>query len=137
MISRTPNVLLVDDDENILSSITREFHHLDLELELITTSNPESAMKIMQDTRIDVIVADECMKGIKGTELLKWVAENYPNTARLILTGQPSVPSMKYAINESRVSKYLLKPIRACDLAKAIMDSLPNRVKRVFSIRRN
>ena len=115
-------VLLVDDDTNILHGYARRFR--DYEFELYTARSAEEAMDIMKRHKIDVVISDECMKGMRGTEFLAWAARNFPETSRIILTGQPSVPSMEAAINESGVFRYLMKPVDAPALAETIFSSL-------------
>lgn len=114
-------VLLVDDDVNILHGYSRRFREYDFSL--YTARSAEEAIEVMKRNKIDVVVSDECMKGIRGTELLAWVAEHFPHTSRIILTGQPSVPSMEAAINQSGVFRYLMKPVDAPVLAETIIAS--------------
>lgn len=115
-------VLLVDDDTNILHGYARRFRNYDFQL--YTARSAEEAMDILKRNKVDVVVSDECMQGITGTTFLAWVAKHFPETARIILTGQPSVPSMTTAINESDVYRYLTKPINAEDLAANIFASI-------------
>lgn len=115
-------VLLVDDDVNILHGYARRFREYDFKL--YTARSAEEAIEIMKRNKIDVVVSDECMKGMRGTEFLTWVAEHFPETSRIILTGQPSVPSMETAINQSGVFRYLMKPVDAMSLAETILASV-------------
>lgn len=117
-----PTVLFVDDNPAILQGFRRSLRNQPFQL--LTAPSAENAMDLLKRGGVDVIVSDESMKGMKGTELLCWVAEHYPGTARLMLTGQPSVPSMQTAINQAGVFRYLVKPIQEMDLAMAIHDAL-------------
>ena len=78
---------------------------------------------------VDVIVSDEKMPGLTGTELLAWVAGHYPQTIRslYLLTGQASVDTAIRAINEAAVYKLFLKPCKEFDLAMAIRRALEQR----------
>ncbi|QEG23159.1 response regulator [Mariniblastus fucicola] len=117
-----PTVLLVDDNHNLLRGLMRTLS--EQPLDVICARSAEEAMHMLKRKGVDVIVSDESMQGMKGTELLCWVAEHFPETARIILTGQPSVPSMQAAINEAGVYRYLLKPVKELELVKTIWDAL-------------
>ena len=117
-----PNVLLVDDDRFILSALIRSFRHEPFQV--FTAHSAEEATEILKRTKVDVIVSDEAMRGMKGTELLTWVAEHFPEVPRIILTGQPSVPSMQSAINKAGVFRYLTKPIEHVELANIVNEAL-------------
>ncbi|HOP78866.1 MAG TPA: hypothetical protein PLD05_15370 [Thermogutta sp.] len=45
-----------------------------------------------------------------GTGLLAWVAKHFSNTVRIVLTGQPDLPTAMKAINEGQVFRFLTKP---------------------------
>ena len=117
-----PKVLFVDDDTFILSALIRSFHHHPFEV--FTAHSAEEAMDILKRTKIDALVSDESMRGMKGTELLSWVSSYFPEMPRMILTGQPNVPSMQKAINEAGVFRYLTKPIQHEQLGEIILEAL-------------
>jgi response regulator RpfG family c-di-GMP phosphodiesterase len=74
----------------------------------------------MTEKEIDVVVSDEKMPGMGGSELLRIVRIKYPSTIRIMLTGCASVESAMNAIYEGWVYQYLHKPVDASDLASAI-----------------
>ncbi len=122
MESHMPVILIVDDDINILHGYQRVFRKH--KINVFTAQSAEEAKDALKRSKIDVVVSDECMKGCRGTELLAWVAEYFPNAVRIILTGQPSVPSMEVAINQSKVFRYLLKPVSPEELLTVIVEGL-------------
>jgi DNA-binding NtrC family response regulator len=67
------------------------------------------------------------MPGTCGTRFLSWVADNFPEVTRIILTGQPTVPSALHAINEAGVYRYFTKPCDVVELALAIRHGLEER----------
>lgn len=117
-----PVVLFVDDDANILSALIRSFHKQPFQV--YTARSAEDAKDVLKRTGIHAIVTDESMPGTNGTELLSWVAKHFPEMPRIILTGQPSFPSMETAINDAGVYKYLTKPIDHTTLAEVVLDAL-------------
>ena len=111
-------VLLVDDEPNVLHGLTRALRQQPFTT--CTARSAEEAMDVLKAHSVDLVVSDENMPGICGTRFLSWVADNFPEVTRIILTGQPTVPSALRAINEGRVYRYFTKPCDTVELALAI-----------------
>jgi DNA-binding NtrC family response regulator len=60
---------------------------------------------------------------------LAWVASNFPDVVRIVLSGQPSVPTTIRAINDAKVFQFLTKPCDVVKLAMSIQDGLDQREK--------
>lgn len=115
-------VLLVDDDSNILNGLVRALRHQPFEI--FTARSGEEAMDVLKRRNVDVVVADEQMPGISGSDLLAWIAEHFPETTRIVLTGHPTAETAIRAINEGTVYRFFTKPCNPVDLALAIRRSL-------------
>jgi len=122
-------VLLVDDDENVLHGLARVLRHQPYRL--YTAHSAEEAVWTLKRQRIDVIVADEKMPGMSGSELLLWVAKEYPDVQRIVLTGHATVDTAVRAINEEGVFRFFTKPCPEFELAVAIRMALEQREKMV------
>jgi DNA-binding NtrC family response regulator len=121
----THALLLVDDDENVLHGLARALHQQPYRI--YTAKSGEEAMWVLKRQSIDVIVTDERMPGLLGTELLAWVAGNYPDVVGMVLTGFPSVETAVRAINEGAVYQFFIKPCKEVELAIAIRKALERR----------
>ncbi|MFQ5731524.1 MAG: response regulator [Planctomycetaceae bacterium] len=121
-------VLLVDDEPNVLHGLTRALRQQPFET--CTARSAEDAMDVLKAHRVDLVVSDENMPGICGTKFLSWVADHFPRVTRIILTGQPNVPSALRAINEGDVYRYFTKPCNIVELALAIRRGLEDRESR-------
>jgi DNA-binding NtrC family response regulator len=73
---------------------------------------------------VDVVVADEKMPGLSGTELLAWVAEHRPEVVRIVLTGHATVETAIRAINEGGVYHFFTKPCNEFELSIVIHKAL-------------
>jgi len=69
-------------------------------------------------------VSDEQMPGMSGSVFLGLVREKYPDTIRIILTGQASLDAAIRAINEGEVYRFLTKPCNPVDLSFTIHNAL-------------
>jgi DNA-binding NtrC family response regulator len=115
-------VLFVDDERNVLHGLTRSLRRQPYTT--FTARSAENAMEILKAHNVDLVVSDENMPGMCGTRFLSWVADNFPEVMRIILTGQPDVPSALRAINEGQVYRYFTKPCHIVELAVAIRHGL-------------
>ena len=86
----------------------------------ITATSGEEALLILKTHNVDVIVTDEQMPGMCGSDLRAWVAENYPEVTRIVLTGRPTVETAIRAINEGAVYQFFTKPCNPARLGVAI-----------------
>ena len=115
-------VLLVDDEPKVLSALKRVLRNEPYAI--LTASNAEEAAEVLRSSPVDLIVCDEEMPGMSGTEFLAKVAHDYPDVVRIMLTGHPTLPAALHAINEGRVFQFFTKPCNEIDLAIAIRRAL-------------
>jgi two-component system, probable response regulator PhcQ len=115
-------ILLVDDDKNLLASLVRLLHNQPYRVH--TARSGKEAIDFLRTHKTDVIVADEFMPGMRGIELLTWVAENCPDVVRIVLTGHPETETAIRAINDAGVSHFFTKPCNEARLAITIQTIL-------------
>ena len=101
-------VLLVDDEPSVLSALTRALRNIGYEL--LTAGSASEALAIMETTQIKVIVSDEQMIGMKGSELLAEVQTRFPHTVRILLTGHATLEAATLAVNVGGIYRFLTKP---------------------------
>ena len=118
-------VLLVDDDANVLNGLARVLRHQPYQL--YTALSGDEAMAILKARNVDVIVSDEQMPGISGSDLLAWVADKLPDVMRIVLTGHATAETAIRAINEGDVFHFFTKPCDEVQLALTIRKALENR----------
>ncbi|MBU0719280.1 MAG: response regulator [Planctomycetes bacterium] len=115
-------VLLIDDEPNVLDGLTRVLRKEPYEI--LTANSAEEAARLLENRRVDLIISDEEMPGMSGTEFLGRVAQEYPDTVRIVLTGNPTLPAALRAINEGKVYQFFTKPCNEIDLAITIRRAL-------------
>src|SRR6266404_5327297 len=88
--SSSSRVLIVEDDEAVLDTLVRILrldHH-----EILTAVSGEAALKVLdEEGEVALIIADQRMPGMSGTEFLRHTIDPYPHTTRIILTGYTDV----------------------------------------------
>ena len=115
-------ILLVDDDENVLAGLHRALRRrFDLDIAL---GGPQALQVMEQHGPYGVLVADMQMPGMNGVELLQKVRDAWPNTIRLMLTGNLDQHTAMEAINHGRVFRFLTKPCSPEDLGEMLEAAL-------------
>lgn len=112
-------VLFVDDEPNILQSIKRLFFNYP-DFNILTASNAEEGAAILGTQRVDVLVSDEKMPGVQGSQFVQYVRERFPEVVRCILTGYADTDSILKAVNRGEVYRYLVKPWNDGDLISTV-----------------
>jgi CheY-like chemotaxis protein len=106
-----PTVLIVDDEPGILGALKRVLHHEPYRV--LTTTNPMEAFHLLATHSVQMVISDQRMPEMTGTELLLQVKLLYPDVVRVILTGYTDEEAIMAAINDGQVYKFLFKPWNA------------------------
>lgn len=102
-------LLLVDDEPNILSALTRLFRREAYQI-LRAQSGEEGLALLASHPEVGVIISDQRMPGMLGVAFLARVKQLYPDTIRMVLSGYTELESVTEAINRGAVYKFLTKP---------------------------
>jgi response regulator RpfG family c-di-GMP phosphodiesterase len=114
----TEKVLFVDDEENILHSIKRELRK---RFDIHTAGSGNDALDILKkDGPFAVIVSDMRMPQMDGIQLLSAVKDQYPETVRLMLTGNADQETAIEAVNKGQIFRFLNKPCPTSTLVLSI-----------------
>lgn len=114
-------LLIVDDEVDNLDLLQRIFHK---SYRVLKAENGfEGLSRLEQEPDIGIIISDQRMPMMSGTEFLSQVAEIYPDTIRIILTAHTDVHALVDAINQSKVFKYITKPFRVDELTQVVQQA--------------
>ncbi len=115
-------ILLVDDSRGIRKALSRSLR--DDRIELLDADSATAALGILEKQTVDLIIADEHMPGLSGTDLLRLVKERFPETIRFMLTGATDIDVAKDAINRGEVERFFTKPWDDAELRRAVKNAL-------------
>jgi diguanylate cyclase (GGDEF)-like protein len=105
---RAHRVLLVDDEENILSALKRLLRRDGYQI--VTATSAAEGLQRLAEYEVDVIVSDQRMPGMQGVEFLRRAKDLYPDTVRMVLSGYTELQSIIDAVNEGAIYRFLTKP---------------------------
>ena len=113
-----PSILCVDDEPRIVDSLAV---HLRRDYQVFAANGGNSALQMLKEKGAPaVIVSDMRMPGMDGATLLKHVKQLYPETTRILLTGEPGRDAAIAAVNEGQIFRFLTKPCPPDQLRSAI-----------------
>ena len=116
------SVLIVDDEPSICMALKRTLKRHDLTVYQANGGN--EALELLQTTPVDCIISDQRMPGMKGTEFLSIAKAQFPETSRIILSGQSDLQDMEDAINIAGVRQFISKPWDDKHLLQAVNDAI-------------
>lgn len=103
-----PRILVVDDEEAILETMTFTFED---DYEVHTSSDARRALELLEEHGpFAVVLTDQRMPNMSGVDFLKEVWHRYPSTVCMILTGFADMEAIIEAINHGHVYAYITKP---------------------------
>jgi len=101
-------LLLLDDEENVLRSLVRLFRRDGYRI--LAAGNVRDAFDLLAINDVQVILSDQRMSDMSGTEFLGRVKMLYPDTIRLVLSGYTDLNTVTDAINRGAIYRFLTKP---------------------------
>lgn len=116
------NILLVDDEENVLKAIKRAL--FDEPFEITLAESAEDALDIMKEEKFKVVISDERMPAMQGSDFLALVKEYHPDTIRILLTGHATLEAAMNAVNRGEIYRFFAKPWDDTNLKFAIRSAI-------------
>lgn len=112
-------LLVVDDEPDNLDLLYRTFRR---EFQVLRANNGVEALEVLAtEGEVAVIISDQRMPEMKGTEFLSRTVPQFPNTVRIILTGFTDVEDLVEAINAGQVYRYITKPWDPAELQNVVL----------------
>jgi DNA-binding NtrC family response regulator len=113
-LSPKRTILVVDDEVPVRRALTHVLEKAGYTV--LAAENGRSALQILQDHAIDLIISDHHMPDLSGIDLLKLVRVRHPHVVRIIITADKEPDTAVRSINESEVYRFIRKPWNDPDL---------------------
>ena len=120
MQAKNGTVLCVDDEPSILRSLYWMLHK---EFTVMTAPDGATALEMLRKHDFDVIVSDQRMPGMIGSELLRQACEQAPRAMRILLTGYSDMQGILRSINEGEVFRFVAKPWKNEELSRTVREA--------------
>jgi DNA-binding NtrC family response regulator len=100
-------ILYVDDETELLTIFKLMFGD---DYDIRTFDNPADALRALADCQVDIIISDQVMPQMNGTEFLRIAARLYPKSFRIMLTGNAAVGDVFSEIASGVINVFIPKP---------------------------
>ena len=123
-------IVCVDDENVVLTSLRYQLKQcIGSECDIEVAESAEEALEVFEELQeegvdIPLIITDQIMPGLKGDELLIQLHSKYPNTLKILLTGQADADAVGNAVNFAKLYRYIPKPWEEADLNLTVIEAL-------------
>ena len=107
-------VLVVDDEVAVRNALVRTLRKEPWRV--LVAASAREGLSILGETKVDLVISDHRMPEMTGLDFLKRVRAEYPDTVRIMLTGQADMDTVIAAINEGEIYRFITKPWNDEDL---------------------
>lgn len=115
-------ILLVDDEPPVLKALTRCL--VDDDYQIKTAESADAALELISRQTFKVVISDERMPGMCGSEFLSLLSLRAPQTVRILLTGHASIEAAMTAVNDGQIYRFLVKPWDDLGLRLAVRSAI-------------
>ena len=125
-----PGILVVDDEEVILNVLRRLLRKQGFQT-VVTALNGSQALRFIQasDKTFFLVISDQNMPGMSGSELLEKVVTLSPDTRRILMTGYADLKAAVEAVNRGAIHSYIPKPWESDEIISIVCDQLSQYLK--------
>jgi adenylate cyclase len=116
-VSAEAAVLLVDDEARVLDSLEAL---LAMDHRVLRADRPDAALEVLAREEVALVISDQRMPGMLGTELLARVCEVAPDTVRVLLTAFTDADALMDSINAANIYHFILKPWDPAELTHTV-----------------
>ncbi|MGZ8173766.1 MULTISPECIES: HD domain-containing phosphohydrolase [Methylobacter] len=118
-------LLLVDDDPDVLATLTRSFRK---GYKTLSANGGEEGIAFLNVHPVDLIICDQRMPNISGDQVLSHALQIQPDAIRILLTGYADVESLLTCVNDAHIYKYVTKPWDPAELNLTVVRALESLV---------
>ncbi len=115
-------ILIVDDDEGVRAAVKRILAsetHIVLEAD-----SPKTALSVLADNPVSVIISDERMPGCSGLDFMRIVKKKYPHVTRIMLTAHADTQTVIEAVNGGEIFRFFTKPWDDVEVVAAVRQAI-------------
>ena len=113
-------LLVIDDEEEVLKSLKRQFRK---KYEIFLANSGDAGYRIIAEQPIQVIISDQRMPGMTGTDFYSKIKTRFPYAIRLILTAFSDIEAVIAAINDGNIFRYITKPWDPAELDAVVKEA--------------
>jgi DNA-binding NtrC family response regulator len=112
-----PTVLFIDDEAGNRLTFRAAFR---MEFNVLLAANLEEAWPLLERNEVHVVICDQRMPVVLGSEALRRIRDRYPQVRRMLITAYADLQVLVDALNNAGVCHYIHKPWEVQDVLAAV-----------------
>lgn len=120
-------ILYVDDELENLKAFKASFRRL---FDVSICESPAEAIEVLKKDEFEIIISDQRMPDMNGTDFFNTIKSTYPDSMRILLTGYSDLEAVVDAINQGQVYRYVTKPWNETEMVDIVKSAFE-----VYSLR--
>lgn len=128
-------ILVVDDEADIAEAVAAVIHADHPDLEVVTAASGAEGLECLRQRAVALIITDFRMPAMDGLEFLEMARIIAPGTSRMMMTAFPDIDLATTALNQERISHFLLKPLKRKTIKAAVTEALGVRKQEQHRVR--
>jgi diguanylate cyclase (GGDEF)-like protein/PAS domain S-box-containing protein len=116
-------LMIVETDTNVASALNRLLRTDECNYRILIANNPDQGFEMLALNDVQVVIADQRLSLMSGTEFLAKVKDLYPDTVRILLSGFTALDSVIEAINRGEIYRFFTKPWEDTTLREGVRDA--------------
>ncbi len=120
-------VLIVDDEPDILESLSILLESSMDGVTVVTVESAEEGLKALAEQDLDLIISDFKMPGMDGLEFLRRASRSNPDLPRILMTAFPDLQIAVDAINQASIETFFAKPLDPAEVIDVVTKALSKR----------
>jgi two-component system, probable response regulator PhcQ len=116
-------IMIVDDEENILSSLNRILKKED-DFQIVAHTDPHAALADANRSQFHLFLSDYRMPSMNGVDFLVRTKNSNPHAMRIIISGVADFTALMDAINQAEIYRFIPKPIQVHELLQTLRQAL-------------
>ena len=135
----TAKIMIVDDHPMVAATLARVLKNSDMAVEILIAEDGVEALRMLQDSPVDILITDFLMPRMTGLELGKNLRElvekrGDPNSPYIILMTAYGTPDLEVSARQLEFNEFLVKPINPKSLRDIVYTVLEQKIKYLSSI---
>ncbi|MCV6589799.1 MAG: sigma-54 dependent transcriptional regulator [Marinobacterium sp.] len=115
-------LLLVDDEQCVLNALRRRLRQLDVEVTAV--ADVQQALSLCQQQQFELIISDQRMPQMEGTDFLREVRPLQPSARCILLSGHSDFDAVTRAFNDGIIEQFIAKPWQDAELLQTLRQLL-------------
>ena len=115
-------ILIVDDQADTLDLLTVQLTHEGFNV--ISAESGAEALKLLEaHNDIPLVITDQTMPNMSGSELLLTIQQEYPNCVGMIISGYDRINDISHALDTGAIYKFITRPVKTRALIETVNDA--------------